>query len=131
MNLISQPVEENDTGHCHCRLHRADCLFPGLHHPAGVEPASYWRGCIPALCLRPDACLADGISFASINRPGSAGVLWWGQARPDKTLAELYRSLDTRSFISLVSLMMTGKKQTKYFMGFPVLGTTSHLLNLD
>lgn len=57
-------------------------------------------------------------------------VLVVGAGKAGQTLGELYRSLDTRSFHIIGFVDDDGHKADKVFHGIPVLGTTSHLLNL-
>ena len=57
-------------------------------------------------------------------------VLVVGAGKAGQTIAELYRTLDTRSFNIVGFVDDDGQKAGKVFHGIPVLGTTSHLLNL-
>lgn len=57
-------------------------------------------------------------------------VLVVGAGKAGQTLAELYHSLDTRSFNIVGFVDDDGQKAGKVFHGIPVLGTTAHLLSL-
>lgn len=57
-------------------------------------------------------------------------VLVIGAGKAGQTLAELYRNLGTRSFNIIGFVDDDRQKANKVFHGVPVLGTTSHLLNL-
>jgi exopolysaccharide biosynthesis polyprenyl glycosylphosphotransferase len=53
-----------------------------------------------------------------------------GAGKAGQTLAELYRNIGTRSFNIIGFIDDDKQKAGKVFHGIPVLGTTSHLLNL-
>jgi exopolysaccharide biosynthesis polyprenyl glycosylphosphotransferase len=57
-------------------------------------------------------------------------VLVIGAGKAGQTLAELYRNQGTRSFNIIGFVDDDRQKGNKVFHGIPVLGTTSHLLNL-